>query len=80
MPRNVRNFWIEATIDGRPTRIAAGPRRKDGGFALSVLMRDQGGIVDALTVEGYATAETGALVLNVYNSEANNIYQRKAQR
>lgn len=79
MPRNVRNYWIEANIDGRPTRIAAGPRRKDGGFALSVLMRDQGGIVDALTVEGYADPD-GTLTLNVFNADANNIYQRKAQR
>lgn len=33
MPRNVRNFWIDAQIDGR-TVLTGGPKGKGGGAAL----------------------------------------------
>lgn len=62
MPRNVRNFWITLNIDGRETQIATGPVRKDGGFNLSVKMRDEGEILTALHVTGQATKD-GALIL-----------------
>ncbi len=61
MPRNVRNFWLEGSIDGRSSKISGGPQGKDGGFELSVLMRDKGEVVEALDVRGYA--ENGRLVL-----------------
>jgi len=57
MPRNVRNFWIELEVDGRKQRIATGPRSKDGGFSLTVKMRDQGEIITALGVEGFACSD-----------------------
>jgi hypothetical protein len=38
-PRTVRNFWIEADIDGQKTRLVGGPRQKDGGFQLEIKMR-----------------------------------------
>lgn len=61
MPRNVRNWWIELDVDGR-TPIAAGPAARDGGFELTVKQRDEGGILRALTVRGYAD-DGGGLVL-----------------
>lgn len=42
MPRNVRNFWLELEVDGRKSRIKTGPRRADGGFALRILVREDG--------------------------------------
>ena len=54
MPRNVRNFWIELTVDGKAQRIACGPQARDGGFELTVKMRDKGDIVTALHVSGRA--------------------------
>lgn len=42
MPRNVRNFWLDAHIDGRRSSFASGPRARDGGFELVILSRDQG--------------------------------------
>lgn len=42
MPRNVRNFWIEARIDGRADALVGGPVGKEGGFDLTILMRDKG--------------------------------------
>lgn len=54
MPRNVRNWWIEVTIDGRTSRIAAGPQSKDGGFSMRILQRSKGDIVESLSVWGIA--------------------------
>lgn len=54
MPRNVRNFWIEADIDGRKSRFASGPVRKDGGFDLTIYIRDDGSVKRALSVTGRA--------------------------
>jgi len=66
MPRNVRNFWIECDIDGRENVLAGGPKAKDGGFTLTVKMRDEGGISTPLRIDGYARTD-GKLVLLVSN-------------
>lgn len=60
----VRNFWIEADIDGKKTPLCGGPRGKDGGFTLRVYMRDKGNIKHALRVEGFAR-KSGKLELAV---------------
>lgn len=48
-----RNFWIEANVDGRSTTLAGGPRSKDGGFSMTVYIRERGGVKTALNVRGY---------------------------
>lgn len=53
MPRNVRNFWLELTVDGKKTDIATGPVSKDGGFFLTVKQRSESGIIRAMTVQGF---------------------------
>ncbi len=68
MPRNVRNFWVELSIDGRPTPIAGGPRNKDGGFDLVVKMRDKGGIKEAFAVNGRVLSD-GRLVVTVEDQQ-----------
>lgn len=65
MPRNVRNFWIEGGIDGRPSTIAGGPVGKDGGIYLTVKMRRNGEIADALRIEGIARSD-GTLRLTAH--------------
>lgn len=62
MPRNVRNFWIQASIDGINTSVATGPRSKDGGFSLTIKQRDGGDIITALEVRGFVN-RAGELVL-----------------
>lgn len=52
MPRNVRNFWVEAEVDGRKTPIAFGPQGKDGGFRLTVYMRNQGEVERVVAMNG----------------------------
>ena len=68
MPRNVRNFWIEAEVDGRKTPIAFGPRSADGGFRLTVYMRKLGDIETAIEMEGFLNS-FGELVLRIDHKE-----------
>jgi hypothetical protein len=62
MPRNVRNFWIETTVDGRKSKIATGPRRKGGGFNIVVRVREKGQISnETLKIEGISDEEMNGL-------------------
>jgi hypothetical protein len=45
-----RNFWIKAEIDGRETPLAGGPRSKDGGMDVTLLVREDGGISDGVRI------------------------------
>lgn len=65
MPRNVRNWWLEAFVDGRAGTFAAGPKNKEGGFSLSIKQRDGGDIKTAVQIVGVANA-AGDLELTVY--------------
>jgi hypothetical protein len=53
MPRNVRNFWIEGRVDGKAKSVGFGPIGKDGGFDLSISVRNDGGIERAFFVRGF---------------------------
>ena len=66
MARNVRNFWIEAKIDGRNTALSGGPQRKDGGFGLTIYQRDNGSITRALNIMG-RVKDDGSIVLSAWN-------------
>lgn len=63
MPRNVRNFWIETSIEGRET-IKAGPRAKDGQIGIVIYMRQDGVPVRALEIDGLVTSD-GQIKLEV---------------
>ena len=57
MTGNVRNFWIEAEVDGRKTPIAFGPQGKDGGFHLILYMRNKGEVEEVVWINGEAIHE-----------------------
>ena len=42
MPRNVRNFWMEADIDGYASTLVGGPKNKMGGMNINLFARDNG--------------------------------------
>lgn len=65
----VRNWWLSASIDGRETEVAGGPRAKDGGFTLKIFQRVNGGSVLAVRIEGRANSQ-GDLTLNMYVPQA----------
>ena len=64
MPRNVRNFWVELQVDGKAIRVETGPKARGGGFNLTILQRDKGGIVTAARISGRALSD-GTIHLDV---------------
>ncbi len=61
----VRNWWIEADIDGRKTSLSGGPRNREGGFSLRIYQRDNGSIMTAGTIRGHVN-NFGKIVLEGY--------------
>ena len=78
MPRNVRNFWIDANIDGRQETLSGGPQGKDGGFTLTVKMRDNGDITQPIEIAGLVHID-GTLELTVHQN-GQRIGQVKTRR
>lgn len=79
MPRNVRNFWLEATIDGRQSVFTGGPQSKNGGFHLEVKQRSNGSVIRTLTVEGFADSD-GGICLYVFGADGPLLYTHESQR
>jgi hypothetical protein len=65
MPRNVRNFWLDADVEGRTTRLTGGPVSRDGGFNLDIRMRDDGCVTKPVSITGRAYPD-GTLMLRVF--------------
>lgn len=59
----VRNFWVDAHIDGRKTELSGGPVCKDGGMNVVIKQRSEGGIITAFKVCCYEV--DGELVAEV---------------
>lgn len=68
MPRNVRNFWIDGSIDGRNSKLSGGPQSKTGGFSLTVFQRDNGCVSRVLIIDGFAN-DNSELTLSVRNGD-----------
>jgi len=60
----LRNFWLHGLIDGRRTDLTGGPRSKDGGFDLTIAVRDGNVSMTALRIRGHA-ARDGKLTIRV---------------
>ena len=66
MPRIVRNFWLTLDVDGKKTKVAAGPRSAGGGFSCTIQMRSDGDICDdVLIIRGSRDHTNGLLHLEV---------------
>lgn len=60
--RNIRNFWLDIDIDGRSS-IGTGPKAKDGGFKVTVYVRDKNEISPRkIILTGYASYKGGLVV------------------
>ena len=46
----VRNFYIDARIDGRKTDLSGGPASKNGGMEIVITQRQNGRIVTAFEI------------------------------
>ena len=71
-PRNVRNFWIDLDVDGRSNSVGTGPIAKDGGFSMTISIRENGKISDnKIRIVGTAH-ESGNINIVVANFNENN--------
>ena len=60
----VRNFWVEANIDGRQTDLTGGPRRKDGGMEIDLYQREDGYISRPIKIK--CREWDGKLITEIY--------------
>ena len=72
MPRNVRNSWIDLSVDGR-SDIGTGPVSAEGEMCARFRVRDKGGIVESVTVTTMTTV-SGNLFLFVHDPDGNLIF------
>jgi hypothetical protein len=73
-----RNFWIDASIDGRKTPLTGGPRSKDGGFDLRIFMRSDSGIISPVYIRGWAGGDNQLHLDIVADGEV--VHQIQTQR
>ena len=74
----VRNFYVEANIDGRETTLGGGPRNKMGEMTVRLYQRDEGEITDALLIE--CRERDGVLITEVYDKDHNLIFTNETKR
>ncbi len=73
-----RNFWINAEVDGRKTPLAGGPRSKDGGMDVTLLVRDDGGISDGVRIT--CRSDGGKNTIRVWGPDGEKLYEREYKR
>lgn len=71
-PKVVRNFWAEIDIDGRQTTLEGGPRGRRGEFEATFYIRDNGGVLRAVSVTGRAMSDG---TLSITASAAGDVAQ-----
>lgn len=64
----VRNFYVEADIDGRQTTLGGGPKAKDGGMTVLIHQRHDGDVVYH-AVKIRCTERNGELLTEVFNKD-----------
>lgn len=75
----VRNFYVEASIDGRRTTLAGGPASRTGGMVVHIHQRNDGSAeLDAVRIKCYEN--NGNLITEVYNSEGRKVFEYGTKR
>lgn len=69
----VRNFYIDARIDGRKTALAGGPAGKTGGMEVFVTQRSNGDITRAVTIK--CVEQDGDLFTEIYDPNGKKVYE-----
>ena len=75
----VRNFWFDADIDGRESKVSGGPRAKDGGMVIDLFQRKEGEITKSFKIRCYEERE-GMLVISIFNGEGEYICGNTTKR
>ena len=79
-PRVVRNFWLEARVDGFKTDIGTGPKSKDGGMWVKIKRRLAGQVADGLDIECIAKSDGKILHINIYGPDGALIWNADWER
>ena len=74
----VRNFYVEADIDGRQTMLGGGPRNREGGMTVCLYQRVDGGISDPVKI--VCRERNGVLTTEIFNPEGLRIYKCESKR
>lgn len=74
----VRNFWVEAEIDGRETNAKGGPVRKDGGMEVTIYQRDDGQIKTVARI--ICRAYGNKLVTEIWNDCKGQVLRSETNR
>jgi hypothetical protein len=78
MPRTVRNFWVEADIDGYKSNLSGGGQAKDSGMVVTVLHREDGVIADS-NIKVVCTSDGMTNKIIVY-AEGKAVYTKEVFR
>lgn len=74
----VRNFYVEANIDGRKTPLGGGPVSKTGEMIVRLYQRNEGALTDAILIE--CEEHFGFLVTKVFDKDRNLIFRYETKR
>lgn len=77
-PRNVRNAWMNAQIDGRGP-IATGPVSADGQMQVRFFVRDNGRVIPSVSIETVATRDD-RLMLRVFAPDGTLLFEHETTR
>lgn len=75
----VRNFYIDAEIDGRRTDLGGGPASKEGGMTVHITQRNDGSIETAYKISCWVDRD-GMLVTRVCDKTGKTISENKTER
>ena len=75
----VRNFYVEADIDGRQTTLGGGPASKTGEMTVHIHQRDDGGIASDV-VKIRCRERDGKLTTEVYNNKGELVFSYESNR
>ena len=74
----VRNFYVEANIDGRQNTLGGGPKSKEGEMSVRLYQRKEGEISEALMID--CEVHGDKLVTKIYDSNHNVIFTYETER
>ena len=74
----VRNFYIDADIPGRATRLTGGPRNSKDGMFIKLYVREDGSITEALKID--CTVDNNLLYISIKNEAGETCYESVYRR
>lgn len=66
----VRNFWIEAKVDGRKSDITGGPQGAGGGMSGTIFQRSEGAVTKGVEFEAISRSDDSLLLRTTFPPDA----------